>query len=656
MKVLKLNIQLFASANASQTIYSKGSSKYGYDISVSWEEQSGYDAEKNTTTIKGYASLYGKNVSFSTSTGGTLYFDWYDNKTKTWTNKASKTITTTARGTTYKAEATFSVEHNADGTLKGKARVRWDKTGTNQWIPNDGSKETSEQTLTTIPRATKIGDHSGTIGTEMKFTWNRNSTSFTHTLKIAFGGKEYTVSGGENAYWTPPNEIYSVMPGKNGKGTLTLTTYSGNTPVGSAQTAEITLYADESKVNPVPDGDGVFDTNDATIALTGDSLKIVTHKSLVLYDLDFYTRGYTKISTATVNGVSATIQNVGVDQKDSSKTHYNIAVDIGTITSNTINVVLTDARGYTKLHTFTIPADRFIQYTPLSISPTFKRIAPTTGEVGMTFTGNYFNGSFGKQSNNLTISYKYKKKDDTTYSDLITLVENTDYKISGNTYYSGSGTSADVVQLDALFDYKSLYEIQLFVSDKITTHPIIIATITKGIPIFWWSGDKVVINGELHIANVEGKDDINIEDKFVDVSQSVSTSTTDVPSCNAVYNRMLSGIPVFEPMYDGVYERLLASVTFTSTYQREVLVLAIGHSGYSSTDQSGIAIICPACAESTTNTATQYAPITIMGDLETSDFNIVKSGNRIDIYFKKNGHYRTYYAFCLAKTDGVTLY
>ena len=102
MKLLNLNIQLFASASASQTIYSNGSSTYGYDIAVSWEEQSGYDAEKNTTSIKGYASLYGKNVNFDTSTGGTLYFDWYDNRENTWKNKASLAIKKTARGTTYK--------------------------------------------------------------------------------------------------------------------------------------------------------------------------------------------------------------------------------------------------------------------------------------------------------------------------------------------------------------------------------------------------------------------------------------------------------------------------------------------------------------------------------------------------------------------------
>lgn len=661
MKLLNLNIQLFASASATQTIYSNVSSQYGYDIAVSWEEQSGYDAEKNTTTIKGYASLYGKNVHFDTTTGGVLYFDWYDNKTNAWVNKASKTIKTTVRGTTYKAETSFSVEHNADGSLKGKARVRWDKTGTHSAIPNDGSKETSEQTLTTIPRATKVGNHSGTIGTKLPFTWTRASSSFTHTLEITFGSKKYTYPGLATGYeWLipkdSPNELYQQMGGKVGTGTIKLTTYSGSTPIGSTQTATLTLNAVESDVKPVIGTATFKDTNEALVGITNGTDVIVANKSLTQINFTFSTRGYAKAKTLLINNVSRTIPTGVVRSGDASITDYNVSVDLGTIKTNSFTISVTDTREYPANSTPKIDDAKFIDYIPLDISPTFKRIAPTTGEVGLKFTGKYFNNTFGKVNNSLTIAYKYKEKNTETYSDLITLQKDVDYKIVGNTYYSGSGEFESVIKLNAVFDYKKLYEVQFFVNDAVTTLPVINATITKGIPIFWWNGEKVVVNGELHIANVNGDNEINIEDKLVNVSQNINTSTTAVPSCNAVYNRMLQGVPAFEDMYDGVYERLLASVTFTSVYQREVLVLAIGHSGYSSTDQSGIAIICPACAESTTNTATQYVPITIMGDLETSDFNIVKSGNRIDIYFKKNGHYRTYYAFCLAKTDGVTLY
>ena len=513
MKLLNLNIQLFASASATQTIYSNGSSKYGYDIAVSWEEQAGYDAEKNTTTIKGYASLYGKNVSFSTSTGGTLYFDWYDNKTNTWTNKASLAIKATARGTTYKAEATFSVEHNADGTLKGKARVRWDKTGTNQWIPNDGTKETSEQTLTTIPRATKIGNHSGTIGTNLPITWSRASSSFTHTLVIKFGSKTYTYTGlttGKD--WTPPAELYSQMSGKSGTGSLTLTTYSGNTTIGSAQTATLTLSAVEANVKPQIGSSTFKDINDATVGITNGTDVIVANKSLTQINFTFSTRGYAKAKTLLINNVSRTIPTGVVRSNDASITDYAVSVDLGTIKTNSFTISITDTRGYPANDTPEIDNAKFIDYIPLDVSSSFKRIAPTTGEVGMTFNGNFWEGNFGKVTNSLSISYKYKKKEDTTYSNLITLVKDTDYKISNNKYYSGTGSSQDVIELEALFDYKSIYDVQFFVSDAVTTLPTINLVITKGIPIFWWNGEKVVVNGELQVANGDGENAKNIAD------------------------------------------------------------------------------------------------------------------------------------------------
>ena len=527
MKLLNLNIQLFASASATQTIYSNGSSKYGYDISVSWEEQSGYDAEKNTTTIKGYASLYGKNVSFSTSTGGTLYFDWYDNKTNTWTNKASLAIKATTRGTTYKAEATFSVEHNADGTLKGKARVRWDKTGTNQWIPNDGTKETSEQTLTTIPRATKLGNHSGTLGTKLPFTWSR-AANFTHTLEITFGSKKYTYPGLTTGYeWLvpqdSPNELYQQMSGKVGTGTIKLTTYSGSTPVGSTQTATLTLNAVENNVKPVIGNATFKDTNDAMVGITNGTDVIVANKSLTQINFTFSTRGYAKAKTLLINNVSRTIPTGVVRTNDASITDYAVSVDLGTIKSNSFTIAVTDTRDYPANDTPKIDDAKFISYIPLDVSSSFKRIAPTTGEVGMTFNGNFWEGNFGKVTNSLSISYKYKKKEDTTYSNLITLVKDTDYKISNNKYYSGTGSSQDVIELEALFDYKSIYDVQFFVSDAVTTLPTINLVITKGIPIFWWNGEKVVVNGELHVADENGENTSLVPK----VKNEYSTSNTD---------------------------------------------------------------------------------------------------------------------------------
>ena len=62
------------------------------------------------------------------------------------------------------------------------------------------------------------------------------------------------------------------------------------------------------------------------------------------------------------------------------------------------------------------------------------------------------------------------------------------------------------------FDYKVQYDIQLVISDRLTTLPTVNAIISKGIPIMWWNGSKVVVNGELDIANSDGTARTTIND------------------------------------------------------------------------------------------------------------------------------------------------
>jgi hypothetical protein len=140
----------------------------------------------------------------------------------------------------------------------------------------------------------------------------------------------------------------------------------------------------------------------------------------------------------------------------------------------------------------------------------FKRIQPTTGEIGLEFDGKYFNNTFGKVANSLKISYAYKIKEDEDYSDEVLLGRDVDYKIIDNTFHSGDSDYKSEINLGAIFDYKKVYNFVLYVEDEIT-RLVINALVVKGIPIFWWNGEKVTINGDLYLADEDGNNPINVK-------------------------------------------------------------------------------------------------------------------------------------------------
>lgn len=412
---------------------------------------------------------------------------------------------------TITESAITKVYHNDDGTKT----ITLSASGTISPIGLNFS--ISEQVvLDTIPRATRLTNQTGTIGQLLDINWIKASTSFTHKLTYSFDNIEDEVLGTDlvDGYtWEIPTSLYQNLPNANGTGKLKLTTYNGTTQIGSTQEATLTLNANESLSKPVVNNTSIKDINSSTIALTGDNGTFVLGKSIGLLEMTFKTRNYAKIKNVTINNVAIDINRLE-SSTSSGTTTYGLQEDLGIVSSDTFVVVITDTRGFSETYNLLIGSSALINYTPLDATFSFKRISPTTGEVGAIFEGNYFNGSFGATTNSLTISYKYKKKEETNYSANITFANNTDYKISGNKYYSGTSSSKSQIKLAPTFDYRYIYELQVIVKDKITTLPTITILVVKGVPILWWNDKKVTINGDLYIADTDGNNPINVLDKI----------------------------------------------------------------------------------------------------------------------------------------------
>ena len=106
--------------------------------------------------------------------------------------------------------------------------------------------------LSTIPRATTPSVPALTMGTQDAIDLSsRASSSFTHTLRYAFGNSSGTITTKTSATsvpWTPGIDLAAQVPGAvSGIGTLTCDTYSGDTLVGS-KSINYTLFVPSSVV------------------------------------------------------------------------------------------------------------------------------------------------------------------------------------------------------------------------------------------------------------------------------------------------------------------------------------------------------------------------------------------------------------------------
>lgn len=223
----------------------------------------------------------------------------------------------------------------------------------------------------------------------------------------------------------------------------------------------------------------IVDNNATTIALTGDSNKLVRYVSDALI-----TTGAT-----AKKGAYIVSQKVVCGNK-------SITSDSGIITevpSGTFVFTATDNRGNTVTQTVT---KTIAQYVNISCNLVAENPS-TEGEMTFTISGNYFSDSFGAKTNDLNVSYRYKANDD-AYSDWITA----GVIASDNTYTS-------VVTLSGL-DYQSSYTIQANAYDLISE--ISSAEVkVKSTPVFDWGENDfnfnvpVNFNGDVTLSTINGE-------------------------------------------------------------------------------------------------------------------------------------------------------
>lgn len=352
------------------------------------------------------------------------------------------------------------ITHNNDGSRRVAMKM---EAGIYTWAINKDGSATFD--LDTIPRASTIGAADANIGSNTTIVVNRKSTAYTHSIAYKFGSLSGYVtadgktSSSESKYsattisFAIPTSFYAQIPNaKTGTCTLTIKTYSGSTQIGDAQTCTLTITAPQAACAPSVSG-AVVDSNDATIALTGDDSKLVRYYSTAMCTItakakNSATISAKKIGGAAVSGDTRSIQNVE---------------------QNTVSFYAKDSRGYeaTANVGFTL-----IPYVLLTNNSSGQRTDPTSGNAKLTIKGDFFNGSFGSVDNALSVKYRIATAGG-SYGDYVDV----EPAKNGNSYSA-------TVPLSGL-DYESEYTIQIVAADKLASVTKTV-TIRRGIPVFDW--------------------------------------------------------------------------------------------------------------------------------------------------------------------------
>lgn len=369
------------------------------------------------------------------------------------------------------------VSHSADGskTITISGSVTGPSGTSMEGKVTSGSKSVA---MDTIPRTSTVTATNANIGGTTTITINRAASSFTHTLTYAFAGLTGTIATkttGTSIAWTVPTTFYAKIPNaQSGTCTITCTTYSGTTAIGTS-TCTFTATAAVASCAPTVSVTAV-DTNTDVIALTGSNKRIVKGFSDV------------KVTTTATAKNSATISSVDVYCGSAKKT--GTSVTFAGAESASILATATDSRGYHT--TATATGLTLVNYIVPTIKETISRESPTSDTVNISVSGNWFNGSFGAKANTLKVQVRYKPKSQASYADTDDYVNMT-VTTSGNTYTA-------TLSLPGL-EYTKAYSIRIRVSDAIHVYdgalaePIYKNTeISKGVPVFDWGEDDFKFN------------------------------------------------------------------------------------------------------------------------------------------------------------------
>ena len=415
----------------------------GYRIQIAWTVDS-QSVANNTSKVTAKVQLVSTGSSYtinssasksgSLTINGTKYtFNFTaslsGNQTKTLFTK-TVTVSHTANGTkTCSFSATCGINVTLSGTYYGN--VTASGSGTFNTIAR----------ASTISGVTSSVSVNGTNAVTVNIT--RAASSFTHTVVFKFGSYSKTTTGvgTSTSYAIPTSWLNAIPNATSGTATVTVTTYSGSTKIGSAVSKSFKL------------------TVPSTVVPTISAVSLAEAESDIAAQFGGYVQSKSKIAVKiTAAGVySSTIKAYKTTIQGANFTAASFTSGFLTKSgTSTVTITVTDSRGRTASTTRSITV---IAYAVPKITSFqgFRCLADGTENYEGTHLNAAVNFSISPVSDKNTASYilEYRVKNTETWTNLT----------SGAVY----ALKDNIISASGFMSVDSSYDIRLTVTDFFTT-------------------------------------------------------------------------------------------------------------------------------------------------------------------------------------------
>lgn len=380
----------------------------GYAIRVTWSVTS-QDIANNTSTVTANVQLVSLGSSYTINSSATKSGSLTVNGTK-YNFTFSAALSGNQVKTIY-TKTGIVIPHNSDGTktcaFSCTAGIAVTLSGTYY-----GSVSASGSgVFNTIARASSISSVTASVavnGTNACTVYINRKASFTHTVKFSIGSYSYTASsvGTSTSYAIPLTWLNAIPNATTGTVTVTVTTYSGSTQIGSAVSTTFKITAPDSVVPSISD----LAISEAVSGLSDKFKGYVQNKSKLAV----------KITSSGVYG--STIKSYKTTIQGLNYTAASFTSEILTISGSvTVATTVTDSRGRTASLSKTITV---IAYTPPSISmfSVFRANGLGSADYEGTMVNARIKMNIAPVNNLNTKTYKieYKLKTNTTWQQAVT--------------------------------------------------------------------------------------------------------------------------------------------------------------------------------------------------------------------------------------------
>ncbi|WP_105115202.1 DUF859 family phage minor structural protein [Streptococcus suis] len=372
----------------------------------------------------------------------------------------------------------FRVGHNADGTKSAGISLSSNMSNISYGTLNFGNASGSWfHGLTTIPRSSSVSVSSGVIGSALTININRQSSSFKHVVRYAWGNKSGTIATNvdTSTTWTIPLDFANDIPNStSGTGTIYVDTYSGSTKTGTQSTAFTASVPDSIK--PSLTGFTLIDGNTAARTLIPGEQQFVQIVSNIAVHFGQATGAY----GSTISGYYAEIvgKNQSTSQNGGSLGIMNYHGQV------TIRARVTDSRGRTSNmieRTVTVleyfaPAFNFSVERSGATSSTFSilrnaRIAPLT--VG------------GSQRNTMTLTFRVAPADSNNYTP--------DNGPASGTFTTLASLTNSLANLSGTYSSDKSWDVIGILEDKFTRSEFKIKVSTEAVVFSYEKGNRFAV-------------------------------------------------------------------------------------------------------------------------------------------------------------------